>query len=114
MPGKILGEPEPYHDLDRPIRTQGDVFDLRLKRWSNQDQVDEREHSGADPDCDQGVVDPDVGIERRWESLLAHGEDLRRSAAGFCELDHMGWGFLRRRMDSLRKRERPGDLRVAS
>ena len=76
MPGKILGEPEPYRDLDRPIRTQGDVFDLRLKRWSNQDQVDEREHSGADPDCDQGVVDPDVGIEWRWVDLLAHGGDV--------------------------------------
>jgi hypothetical protein len=32
MPNKILGEPEPYRDFDRPIRTRGDVFEPRLKR----------------------------------------------------------------------------------
>ena len=50
-----------------------DIFEPRLKRWSNHDQVDERKHGGADPDRDQGIVDPDVGIERRWVSLLVHG-----------------------------------------
>src|SRR4029453_13619395 len=32
MPGKILGEPEPYDDSDRHIRMRGDIFDPRLKR----------------------------------------------------------------------------------
>jgi hypothetical protein len=32
MPDKILGEPEPYRDFDRHIRTQEDVFNPRLKR----------------------------------------------------------------------------------
>src|SRR6185295_16841163 len=54
MRGKILGVPEPYHDLDGHIRTRGDVFDPRLKRCSNQDQVAEREQSGAHADCHQG------------------------------------------------------------
>ena len=49
-----------------------EVLKQRLKRWSNQDQVDERKHGGADPGGDQGIVDPDVGIEWRWVSLLVH------------------------------------------
>ena len=45
------------------------------------------------PVSDQGVVDPDVGIERGWVGLLAHGGDVRRAAEDFCEVDHIGCDF---------------------
>ena len=44
-------------------------------------------------DNDQGVIGPDVGIERRWVGFLGHGGGLRQTAWGFCEVDHIGLIF---------------------
>src|SRR5262245_36927509 len=38
---------------------------------------------------------------------------LRWAASNLCEVDHIERGFLRRRMEWLRNRERAGDCRVA-
>lgn len=82
-----------------------------LSAESNQDEIDQGNQGRADAGGDQGVVGADVAprFERCSLCFVGHFERLGRAGESFCEVDHIGCGFLLRI-----SWERVGQIRVGN
>ena len=58
---------------------------------SDQDEIDQREQSGAGGHRDQGIIGADVRIRARrwWASFLSHFGGLGQGVEVLCEADHI-------------------------